>query len=636
MACWSPCLLALVCCLWLQTAHAQANTSSSSTELTCRELPNCTQPCKNGLIIPAWFPLPFVNNTQQIETSALVGRAAIYLFVLFYLFLGISIISDRFMSAIEVITSQEKTVVVRGPDGEQRSVQVRIWNETVSNLTLMALGSSCPEIMLSIIEICGNKFEAGELGPGTIVGSAAYNLFVITALCTLVVGNPAKRIKHLRVFFITASWSVFAYLWMYAMLAWISPDVIDLWEAALTFLFFPITVLSAWVVDRKLLFGRFFGKRVGLPGGPAAFASPKHEGEPELHAHRMLQLDGNENDLIAVQPDHEMDDAFYEFERHRREYIELLKDLRKKHPEMSKEKLEEQAQFLVLNRGPKSRAFYRIQATRNLTGGGNVLKMNKIEKKLLRAEEKVVAAQSHIQKVLFEPAHYTVLENIGTFQVAVTRRDGDSSCELLVDYVSEDGTATADSDYLPVRGSLQFAPGELLKHIDVSIIDDDEFEEDEHFYIKLLNLRVRDPTTGHFEPVNVDKHNVQLATPAICTVMILDDDHPGVFQFENAQITFSEACETAEIPVHRLTGTCFTLLPFVESQCPLLSVLLSLRFSFVQLMRRMKCFVRLQTLLHNATRIRLSVKFGCTIRNALQLRNKLQEYFVRTFGQITS
>ena len=28
----------------------------------------------------------------------------------------------------------------------------------------MALGSSAPEILLSIIEICGNKFEAGDLG----------------------------------------------------------------------------------------------------------------------------------------------------------------------------------------------------------------------------------------------------------------------------------------------------------------------------------------------------------------------------------------------------------------------------------------------------------------------------------------
>lgn len=39
----------------------------------------------------------------------------------------------------------------------------------------MALGSSSPEIMLSVIEIIGNNFESGELGPGTIVGNNLMN-----------------------------------------------------------------------------------------------------------------------------------------------------------------------------------------------------------------------------------------------------------------------------------------------------------------------------------------------------------------------------------------------------------------------------------------------------------------------------
>ena len=53
----------------------------------------------------------------------------------------------------------------------------------MANLTLMALGSSAPEILLSCIEIYAKNFEAGELGPGTIVGSAAFNLLIITAVC---------------------------------------------------------------------------------------------------------------------------------------------------------------------------------------------------------------------------------------------------------------------------------------------------------------------------------------------------------------------------------------------------------------------------------------------------------------------
>jgi solute carrier family 8 (sodium/calcium exchanger) len=73
------------------------------------------------------------------------------------------------------------------------------WNDTVANLTLMALGSSSPEILLSVIEICGNGFKAGELGPGTIVGSAAYNLLVISAICVAAIDSPGvRRIKNYK------------------------------------------------------------------------------------------------------------------------------------------------------------------------------------------------------------------------------------------------------------------------------------------------------------------------------------------------------------------------------------------------------------------------------------------------------
>ena len=122
----------------------------------------------------------------------------------------------------------------------------------------MALGSSAPEILLSVIEIFGNRFEAGDLGPNTIVGSAAYNLFVIIGyVITVVPEGEVRRIKHLRVFFVTASWSIFAYIWLYLIIAVISRGEIEVWEGVLTFLFFPITVLSAYIADQKIFFGKF-------------------------------------------------------------------------------------------------------------------------------------------------------------------------------------------------------------------------------------------------------------------------------------------------------------------------------------------------------------------------------------------
>jgi solute carrier family 8 (sodium/calcium exchanger) len=74
-------------------------------------------------------------------------------------------------------------------------IEIPVWNGTVANLTLMALGSSAPEILLSIIEIVGNNFESGELGPGTIVGSAAFNLLAISAVC--VVGVPKGETRRI-------------------------------------------------------------------------------------------------------------------------------------------------------------------------------------------------------------------------------------------------------------------------------------------------------------------------------------------------------------------------------------------------------------------------------------------------------
>lgn len=85
-------------------------------------------------------------------------------------------------------------------EDEPEVVEVRVWNDTVANLTLMALGTSAPEILLSTIEIIGHHFEAGQLGPGTIVGSAAFNLLVITSICMLSLEvNDTRRINRFKV-----------------------------------------------------------------------------------------------------------------------------------------------------------------------------------------------------------------------------------------------------------------------------------------------------------------------------------------------------------------------------------------------------------------------------------------------------
>ena len=54
-----------------------------------------------------------------------------------------------------------------------------------------------------------------------------------------------------------------------------------------------------------------------------------------------------------------MDPALAEFERNRREYINTMKRIRLENPDITPQELEVKAQAEVMNKGPKSRAYYR-------------------------------------------------------------------------------------------------------------------------------------------------------------------------------------------------------------------------------------------------------------------------------------
>lgn len=116
-------------------------------------------------------------------SDATLGIAS--LLVLLYLFLGIAIVADIFMEAIEVITSKKEVIQVPDPSDNSKMLDVTrdVWNPTVANLTLMALGSSMPEILLSCFGVITDlDATPSELGPAAIVGSAAFNLLVISAV----------------------------------------------------------------------------------------------------------------------------------------------------------------------------------------------------------------------------------------------------------------------------------------------------------------------------------------------------------------------------------------------------------------------------------------------------------------------
>jgi len=97
----------------------------------------------------------------------------------------------------------------------------------------MALGSSAPEIILALLETSMKLDKCpGQLGPATIVGSAAFNLLVISGVSIYAVSKEndndperddtvehgVKKIYDMGVFSITATSSVFAYVWVFIVL----------------------------------------------------------------------------------------------------------------------------------------------------------------------------------------------------------------------------------------------------------------------------------------------------------------------------------------------------------------------------------------------------------------------------------
>ena len=194
-------------------------------------------------------------NTPGVSLlpNALMGVS--YLIFLGYLFLGIAISADKFMEAIDVITSKVTVIEVYDDKTEAKfQMEVPIWNPTMANLTLMAFGSSAPEIILSVLEAVKSLGEpAGDLGPSTIVGSAAFNLLVISGVSIYAVGgddNEVKKIDDMGVFCTTAFFSVFAYIWLFLCLTVNTKGVVTVTEAAWTFGFFFILLVLAFGMDK--------------------------------------------------------------------------------------------------------------------------------------------------------------------------------------------------------------------------------------------------------------------------------------------------------------------------------------------------------------------------------------------------
>eukprot|EP00929_Paragymnodinium_shiwhaense_P076907 TRINITY_DN39591_c0_g1_i1.p1 TRINITY_DN39591_c0_g1~~TRINITY_DN39591_c0_g1_i1.p1 ORF type:complete len:1030 (-),score=160.78 TRINITY_DN39591_c0_g1_i1:249-3338(-) len=238
--------------------------SANYTEAEVSE-PRICEPGGSGLFFPLF------ESEQLLDNNV---RAAIYVGVLLYLFCGVSVVADRFMEAIDRITSRKKIVRMRGTG---RLLTIETWNGTMANLTLLALGSSAPEILLSIVEVFINNFHAGALGPGTMIGSAAFNLCCIVGVSCVSIPSPEiRKVNHQAVFMVTVAFALFAYCWLCFIVQINTPDVVTISEGVITIGFYPILLVLAYLAH----IGYFSSKPAAPTSRPAARPLPSEVGDP--------------------------------------------------------------------------------------------------------------------------------------------------------------------------------------------------------------------------------------------------------------------------------------------------------------------------------------------------------------------
>uniref|UniRef100_A0A3B4G959 Adhesion G-protein coupled receptor V1 n=1 Tax=Pundamilia nyererei TaxID=303518 RepID=A0A3B4G959_9CICH len=141
-----------------------------------------------------------------------------------------------------------------------------------------------------------------------------------------------------------------------------------------------------------------------------------------------------------------------------------------------------------------------------------------------------------------EPAHITVNEEDGEISLLVARAQGILG-RIMVGYRTTPFTASSPEDYEDSEGMLDFLPGERLKFINVTIIDNPVPELEKIFRVELYNA---DGGVDHFlhsEGSGSGESDYQLLLPSyrhhaslgvasrIAVTIAASDDAHGVFQF---------------------------------------------------------------------------------------------------------
>eukprot|EP00095_Tigriopus_kingsejongensis_P008041 maker-scaffold201_size263271-snap-gene-1.23 protein:Tk08041 transcript:maker-scaffold201_size263271-snap-gene-1.23-mRNA-1 annotation:"sodium potassium calcium exchanger 3-like isoform x1" len=152
--------LVFLCISYVKSANSTTESANAgSADFNGRDQPaNCTQPAIEE------FPRDFFSQSQRID-----GGVVVHVLIALYLIVGLGTICDDFFVPVLEILCQKLHLK---PD--------------VAGATFMAAGTSSPEFFANIM---GTFVTESDLGIGTIVGSAVFNIFGVIAVCGLFSGR---------------------------------------------------------------------------------------------------------------------------------------------------------------------------------------------------------------------------------------------------------------------------------------------------------------------------------------------------------------------------------------------------------------------------------------------------------------
>ncbi|HEX8251393.1 MAG TPA: FG-GAP-like repeat-containing protein, partial [Pyrinomonadaceae bacterium] len=144
--------------------------------------------------------------------------------------------------------------------------------------------------------------------------------------------------------------------------------------------------------------------------------------------------------------------------------------------------------------------------------------------------------------VEFTTTSYEINEAAGLATITIQRSGGNAS-GIAVEYLTSDGTATANQDYQQISGSLNFGANEHSKTFTVPIINDSLDETP----TETLNLTLRNISGG------------AVLGQSTATLSIADDDPPPAIAIENLSVSEgNQGTTAANFTVRLLTPSALT------------------------------------------------------------------------------